>query len=56
MPQGYDLRADAVDGAKLAAEVARVREQVKEAAVRMPNHEDFIAQYCPAARGAGAMA
>ncbi|HEX6637442.1 MAG TPA: tryptophan halogenase family protein [Steroidobacteraceae bacterium] len=48
MPRGYDLRADAVDGAKLSAELTRVRERVRDAAVRMHSHEDFIAQYCPA--------
>jgi tryptophan halogenase len=52
MPRGHDLRADAVDGAKLASELTRVREQVRAAAVRMPSHEEFIAQYCPARSGA----
>jgi tryptophan halogenase len=58
MPRGYDLRADAVDPAKLAAELTRVREVVQTTAFRMPTHEDFIAQYCPATRPAspGAMA
>ncbi len=48
MPRGHDLRADAPDRAKLGAELTRVRELVQQAAVRMPSHEDFIAQYCPA--------
>ena len=56
MPRGYDLRADAVDGAKLAAELTKVRQQVRDAAVRMPAHDDFIAKYCPANAKAEAMA
>ena len=48
MPRGYDARADALDGAKVAAELERVRVQVMTAAARMPHHEDFIQQYCPA--------
>jgi tryptophan halogenase len=50
MPRGHDLRADAVDAAKVAAELTRVRELVRATAVRMPSHQEFLAQYCPAAR------
>ena len=58
MPRGHDLRADAPDATRLAAELTRVREIVQSTAFRMPTHEDFIAQYCPATRPAnpGAMA
>jgi hypothetical protein len=48
MPQGHDSRADAFDGAKVAAELQRIRELVQNAVVRMPSHEKFISQYCPA--------
>ena len=48
IPRGYDPRADAIDGAKVAAELARVRERVQSAAFRMPRHESFIGEYCPA--------
>ncbi len=48
MPSGYDPRVDSIDSAKVAAELTRVREQIQNAAVRMPRHEAFIAQYCPA--------
>jgi tryptophan halogenase len=48
MPSGYDPRVDSIDSAKVAAELMRVREQIQNAAVRMPRHEAFIAQYCPA--------
>jgi tryptophan halogenase len=48
MPRAYDSRVDAVDAGKLAEEFARVHERVATAAARMPRHEDFIRQYCPA--------
>jgi tryptophan halogenase len=44
----YDPLADAVDGAALARKLQQVREQVQNAAVRMPGHEEFLAAYCPA--------
>jgi tryptophan halogenase len=49
MPRGHDGRADSLDAAKVAAELERVRVQVMTAAARMPHHQDFIQQYCPAA-------
>ncbi len=48
MPRGYDLRADAPNDAEVASSLARIREQVQNAALRMPSHEEFLKQYCPA--------
>jgi tryptophan halogenase len=48
MPRGYDSRVDAIDATKVDDEFARVHERVSTAAARMPRHEDFIRQYCPA--------
>jgi tryptophan halogenase len=49
MPHGYDLRADAPAADAVAANLTRVREQVQSAVERMPSHEEFLQQYCPAA-------
>ena len=49
MPHGYDLRADAPEAGAVTANLTRVREQVQSAVERMPNHEEFLRQYCPAA-------
>jgi tryptophan halogenase len=48
LPRGHDSRADAIDADKIAAELQRVRELVRDAVVRMPSHEAFLKQYCPA--------
>jgi tryptophan halogenase len=48
MPRGYDSLADSLDGGELARRLQAVREQVSTAAARMPGHEDFLSQYCPA--------
>ncbi len=53
MPRGYDPRADAPDAPKLRASSQRVREQIQSAVARMPTHEEFLRQYCPAAPRAG---
>jgi tryptophan halogenase len=50
MPRGYDPLADAVDAPALARKLAQVREQIRAAALRMPDHEDFLRSYCPAAK------
>jgi tryptophan 7-halogenase len=48
MPKGYDTLADAPNGEELARRMAGVREQVSTAVARMPTHEEFLRQYCPA--------
>jgi tryptophan halogenase len=48
MPRGHDLRVDAIDANRVAEEFARMRERVSTAAAKMPRHEDFLRQYCPA--------
>jgi tryptophan halogenase len=48
MPRGYDSLADGLDSGELARRLQAVREQVGTAAARMPGHEDFLSQYCPA--------
>jgi tryptophan 7-halogenase len=48
MPRAHDPLADAVDGAELERRLNAVREQVSTAVARMPSHEDFLRQYCPA--------
>jgi tryptophan halogenase len=48
MPTGYDTLADAPNGEELARRMAGVREQVSTAVARMPTHEEFLQQYCPA--------
>ena len=48
MPTGYDTLADAPNAEDLAHRMAGVREQVSTAVARMPTHEEFLRQYCPA--------
>ena len=48
MPRGYDRRADAQDPAEAREQLTRVREKIVLALGRMPSHEDFLRQYCPA--------
>jgi tryptophan halogenase len=50
MPTGYEPLADAVDASMLAGKLREMHEQVRIAAMRMPNHEQFLADYCPAER------
>jgi tryptophan halogenase len=47
MPRGYDSLADAANGDDLARQMQAVREQIHNAVVRMPGHEDFLQRYCP---------
>ena len=49
MPHGYDLRADAANDADVVTSLKRVHDQVQSAVLRMPTHEEFLQQYCPAA-------
>jgi tryptophan halogenase len=48
IPTHYDPLADAVDETALLGKLRQVREQVQNAAVRMPEHSEFLASYCPA--------
>jgi tryptophan 7-halogenase len=50
MPTGHDPLADAVDESQVARKLADIREQVRITALQMPEHEQFIAEYCPAVR------
>jgi tryptophan halogenase len=50
MPTGHDPLADAVDETSVARKLAEIHEQVRSAALQMPAHEQFLAEYCPAAR------
>ena len=47
MPRANDSRADAFDAAKVATELQRVRELVRDAVVRMPSHERFMPSIVP---------
>jgi tryptophan halogenase len=50
MPTGYEPLAEALDEATLAGKLREIHEQVRNAAMRMPGHEQFLASYCPAER------
>ena len=49
MPRGYHPMADTLDDAKLAEFLANIRSIVTGAAARLPRHEDFLREHCPAA-------
>jgi tryptophan halogenase len=49
VPRAYNPLADVLAGAELDTRLTTVRKQVKDAAAGMPTHEQFLAQYCPAA-------
>jgi len=48
MPRGYDSRVDALPPAEAALQLTRMRDNIKSALMRMPQHEDFLQGYCPA--------
>jgi tryptophan 7-halogenase len=48
IPDGYDLRADAMDGTEAQNQLIRVREKIQAAVGRMPVHDEFLRRYCPA--------
>jgi tryptophan halogenase len=57
MPTGYDPMADGPDAAEVQRALRAVRDRVQAAVVRMPPHDEFLRQYCPAKPPAkGAMA
>ena len=49
MPRGYSPLADSIPESDLEARLATVHTQIRDAVGRMPSHEEFLAQYCPAA-------
>jgi tryptophan halogenase len=53
MPRRYDPRADAPSLEQSREQLARVRDRIESALVRMPAHEDFLREYCPAEPGGG---
>jgi tryptophan halogenase len=48
MPTAWDPLADAMEPSEVMAQLQSVREQIQSAVVRMPTHEEFLQQYCPA--------
>ena len=48
MPSAYDPRLDELELADVQSHLFQVREKVHGAAIRMPNHEEFLRAYCPA--------
>jgi tryptophan 7-halogenase len=50
LPVDYDPRADAVKDAELTAWLAAMHQRIDKAVDQMPDHETFLAQYCPAGR------
>ena len=48
MPTAWDPLADSLEPDEVMRQLQSVREQVQSAVVRMPTHEEFLKQYCPA--------
>jgi tryptophan halogenase len=48
MPTGHEPLADAADPSMIGARLREMHEQVRGTAMRMPDHEQFLASYCPA--------
>ncbi len=53
MPSAWDPLADAMEPGEVMSQLQAVREQIQAAVVRMPTHEEFLQQYCPAMPPAG---
>jgi tryptophan halogenase len=49
MPRAYHPLADVIPEADLESRMTTVRTQIADAVAQMPTHEEFLAQYCPAA-------
>lgn len=47
-PTAWDPMADAIDTADAARKVAGMRRAIRETALRLPTHEDYINRYCAA--------
>jgi tryptophan halogenase len=48
-PGAHEPSADALDAAAMGTQLTRIRERIQVALARMPRHEDFLQNYCPAA-------
>jgi tryptophan halogenase len=48
MPAAHDPLADAMSDDDVSQRLLSIREQVRTAVARMPDHEDFLREYCPA--------
>jgi tryptophan halogenase len=48
MPRAHDPMADALPVDELDRRLGAVREQIQSAVLRMPEHAEFLARYCPA--------
>jgi tryptophan halogenase len=48
MPAAHDPLADAMSDDDVSQRLLSIREQVRAAVARMPDHEDFLRGYCPA--------
>jgi tryptophan 7-halogenase len=48
MPRAHDPMADALPADELERRLGSVREQIQSAVLRMPEHAEFLARYCPA--------
>ncbi|WP_203290686.1 tryptophan halogenase family protein [Maricaulis parjimensis] len=51
-PKGYHPIADSLSESELTGMLANIRQIVGEAARRLPRHEDFLKQHCPAVMNA----
>jgi len=49
IPEGYDLRADLPDAARLNEAMAAFRDEVRACAEAMPDHRAHVEDYCPMA-------
>ena len=48
MPAAHDPLADALGDDDVSQRLQAIREQVRSAVTRMPHHDDFLREYCPA--------
>jgi len=49
IPEGHDLRADAPGTDSLVAGMVKLHSQIAEIAGGMPDHNEYLARYCPMA-------
>ena len=49
IPEGYDPLADSVPDAPMKQMLAQMGQSFRQAADRMPTHDDYITQHCPGA-------
>jgi tryptophan 7-halogenase len=55
IPTDWDPLADSMDLAEVTQQLLAVRERIRAAVERMPTHEKFLQNYCPALPPPGAM-